>query len=211
MCVFVCVSIHSLSPRPCSRWVQRSTRNGQRGWSPCRGKAHAEEAQLKRAAGSEGGRLKKPSEKRWCAVSFQGGWGLEFSEKPGGEAPAGSRRNKWSTGNVAAPQTAEFTALPWPAHWRLGAGSLNLVHPSSGPRGGAGGNPDSSTSRGWGGGEAQECVKTDPLCVFWSWLCPPAISTWLPGQALNSFYVPLSCRVHGGRGSGEEWLGQCRQ
>ena len=175
-------------------------------------RAYAEEAQLKRPAGSEAGRLTKPSEKRWFAVSFQGGWDLEISEKPCGEAPAGRRRNKRSAGNVAAPQTdtAEFTDLPWSAHRRLGTGSLNLVHPSSRPRGGAGGNPASSTSLGgWGG--AQGCVKTDPLCVFWSWLCPPAISTWLPGQALNSFYVPLSCRVHGGHGSGEEWLGRRRQ
>lgn len=87
----------------------------------------------------------------WPTLSFQGGWDLRFLEKHGGEVPAESGRNKCHTGKVEAPQTIfpEFTALQWPALWRLGTGSLNLTaagitHSSAGPRGVAGGSPVSA-------------------------------------------------------------------
>lgn len=60
MCSSVCPST-----RPCSGWVQRSTRNEQRGWLQHRGKTYTKETQLKLSVGFEVWRLKKPSDKRW--------------------------------------------------------------------------------------------------------------------------------------------------
>lgn len=70
--------------------MQRSTRNGQRGKLQCRGRAHAEETQLKRSAGFGVERLPKPSGKRWFRCELLRRMGLEFSEKHSGEAPARS-------------------------------------------------------------------------------------------------------------------------
>lgn len=48
----------------------------------------------KYSAGLSLGGLKRFQRGGGFAVSFQGGWDLEFSEKRGGEASAGSGRNE---------------------------------------------------------------------------------------------------------------------
>lgn len=70
-------------------------------------------------AGLSLGGLKRCQRGGGFAVSFQGGWDLEFSEKHG-EASAGSGRSEWCTGDVETPQRdiTKFTTLQWPSDWQ---------------------------------------------------------------------------------------------
>lgn len=93
----------------------------------------------KYSAGLSLGGLKRFQRGGGFAVSFRGGWDLEFSEQHGGEASAGSGRNEWCTGDVEAPQTdiTKFTTLQWLSDWhpkpaRQLAASMPVLGPEVG-------------------------------------------------------------------------------
>lgn len=120
MGAFSSISIHSPVTRPCSPWVPRAIRNGQRGWFQGRKKAYAKEMQGKRAAGSEVRRLTMASERRWFRCEFSRRMGLRISRGAWRRGPCwvqGEQMKRWT---VEAPLTdvTQFTTLQWPAHWR---------------------------------------------------------------------------------------------
>lgn len=89
---------------------------------------------------------------------------------------------------VAASPPEAWNWQPEPAR------QLASPIPVLGPEVGQQGTQPVAYLRPGAGRAGTGCDKADPLCVFWSWLCPPTICAWLPGQALSSFCVPPSFR-----------------